>query len=223
MLNDGWNEGMTADESDAIATEMYRDAHPVCLSCEKPGCIPDECPSGSCDIEPLVTCRGELVHRGCVEAFERETDNVITICTGCQRSSDMCTCAIPVATDEMETTPVAPLSDREIAKLDPLGVFRRLAAVAALLLVCVSGVSCAGKAPAAEQVETVGQLSASYHSIAVAPLKHSAPPAFGGVAETGDIPSGPSALDELRREHAGAGDVQVEANKGGGLTTGEVR
>jgi hypothetical protein len=36
------------------------------------------------------------------------------------------------------------------------------------------------------EVEAVGTLTASYHSVAVAPLKHDAPPELGQVIETGD-------------------------------------
>ena len=52
--------------------------------------------------------------------------------------------------------------------------------VAALL---ASSLGCAtGRPPAADAPETLGQLSASYASIATAPIHHDAPPELGGVA-----------------------------------------
>lgn len=92
----------------------------------------------------------------------------------------------------------------------------------ALLVGAFAGsVGCAhGPAPAVE-TETVGQLSASYHSIAVAPVHHDAPPQLGFVAGSDDDevsstvstvtraadteapavvgPSGPPWLHDLRR------------------------
>ena len=55
----------------------------------------------------------------------------------------------------------------------------RLIFVAAFLS---ASIGCATSRPVVVEAETVGQLSASYHSVAVAPLKHDAPPELGGVA-----------------------------------------
>lgn len=203
MLNDGWDEEMTAGESDAAAFEIYRDSHPCCLECEQPGCIADNCPNSGCDVEVLVTCMGELVHKGCVERFNAHIANKCFVHVG-----EGCHCqAVPELVDDVEeTTPVTPMTNAEIAKVDPLGVFRRLAAVAALVLACVSGVACAhGPAPAVE-VESVGQLAAG-PSVYSAPLKHDAPPTLGGVADTGDDieTTGPTAADILAGEAANAG------------------
>ena len=59
----------------------------------------------------------------------------------------------------------------------------RLIFVAAL---AVASIGCASGRQAPPEVESVGTLAASYHSIAVAPIKHDAPPEFAGVVDTGD-------------------------------------
>ena len=59
----------------------------------------------------------------------------------------------------------------------------RLIFVAAL---AVASIGCASGRQAPPEVESVGTLAASYHSIAVAPVKHDAPPEFAGVVDTGD-------------------------------------
>ena len=81
------------------------------------------------------------------------------------------------------------------------------------------GCQAASPAPA---VESVGTLAPSYNSIAVAPLKHDAPPEMGGVADTGDDAPAPSSLDVLRQEAAAAGTVDA-SKKIDGVTTGAVR
>lgn len=100
----------------------------------------------------------------------------------------------------------------------------RLVFVVALLSATVG---CATSRPAAvAEPETVGNLSASYHSVAVAPVHAStdfAPAA--AVADTGDdVPvQGKTSLDVLRAEVAsGAGDVAVAA-KADGVTVGGAR
>jgi hypothetical protein len=59
----------------------------------------------------------------------------------------------------------------------------RLIFVAAL---AVASTGCASGRQAPPEVESVGTLAASYHSIAVAPVKHDSPPEFAGVVDTGD-------------------------------------
>jgi hypothetical protein len=59
----------------------------------------------------------------------------------------------------------------------------RLIFVAAL---AVASIGCASGRQAPPEVESVGTLAVSYHSIAVAPVKHDAPPEFAGVVDTGD-------------------------------------
>ena len=96
----------------------------------------------------------------------------------------------------------------------------RLIFVAALL---ASSLGCAtGRPPAADAPETVGQLSASYASIATAPIHHDAPPELGGVAGTDDDAPTTTSLDVLRAEAASAGAVDVAA-KDQGLKAGEAR
>lgn len=64
----------------------------------------------------------------------------------------------------------------------------RLIFVAAFL----STIGCAtASKPVAVEVETVGNLSASYHSIAVAPVKHDAPPELDQVVDTDEDAPGP--------------------------------
>jgi|SRR6185312_5224433 len=59
----------------------------------------------------------------------------------------------------------------------------RLIFVAAL---AVASIGCASGRQVPLEVESVGTLAASYHSISVAPVKHDAPPEFAGVVDTGD-------------------------------------
>jgi hypothetical protein len=93
-----------------------------CIECSSEGC--SGCPAGSaCELPRLVEHEGEHMHEGCVAAFDKHTDNR---CTG-----DVCNCetdGVPLTCDIEETTPTAPMSDREIAKLDPLGIFSKEAA-----------------------------------------------------------------------------------------------
>jgi hypothetical protein len=59
----------------------------------------------------------------------------------------------------------------------------RLIFVAAL---AVASIGCASSRQAPPEAESVGTLAVSYHSIAVAPVKHDAPPEFAGVVDSGD-------------------------------------
>lgn len=80
-----------------------------------------------------------------------------------------------------------------------------------------------GPTPAVE-TETVGNLSASYHSIAVAPVHHDAPPQFGFVAGSDDDDVSSVATTVTRAGDAGSDDAAPEVvAKTGGLVTGEVR
>jgi hypothetical protein len=76
--------------------------------------------------------------------------------------------------------------------------------------------------PVAVDAETVGSLSASYHSVVVAPLKHDAPPEMGGVAGSDDEMPTTTALDVLRQEAAQMGAIDV-ATKTDGIKAGETR
>jgi hypothetical protein len=95
----------------------------------------------------------------------------------------------------------------------------RLIFVAAL---AVASIGCASSRQAPPEVESVGTLAVSYHSIAVAPLKHDAPPQMGGVAGTDDDEPSDTSLDVLRSEAARAGAVDV-ASKSAGVVAGEAR
>ncbi len=102
---------------------------------------------------------------------------------------------------------------------------RRLPTRLIFVAVVLSMYGCAtGSKPPAAEVETVGQLAPSYASIAVAPLKHDAPPELGGVAGSDDDAPAPAdtSLDVLRREAAAGGAVDV-APKTDGVTPGTVR
>lgn len=114
MLNNTMN--------DAFAADQARDAHADgCIECQGEGCT--GCPAGSaCDLPRLVEHEREWMCPGCVSRFDAHVANR---CTG-----DVCNCdACPELVDDVEeTTPVAPMTNDEIAKLDPLGVFSKEAA-----------------------------------------------------------------------------------------------
>jgi hypothetical protein len=86
-----------------------------------------------------------------------------------------------------------------------------------LMLVSLLVVGCATAAPAAAPVETVGQLSASYRSIAVAPVAKSTDLATAFQAVDSD--DGP-AVEPFGDSEGLAPDVVA---KGGGLRAGEAR
>lgn len=212
MLNDGWDEGMTTAESDAAAEEMYRDSHPVCLECEQPGCIRQDCPSSFCEVEALTTCHGELVHAGCVERFKAHIEN----------RCDGTTCHCPAVPDAAHADPTCKTVVE--APVPMASLVRRAVAAAVLLLAGLVGQGCAAHAPAPE-VEAVGQLAPSYHSIAVAPVHHDAPPELGTIVDTGSDDATDTVTTTTRVEAADAStDAAPEVvGKGGGLQVGAVR
>lgn len=216
MLNDGWDEGMTAAESDTAAEEIYRDAHPCCLECEEPGCLTEDCPSAFCEAEALVTCMGELVHAGCVERFEAHIENK---CTG-----DVCHCGAPehVEEDASAKTLVEPYESTATVSAGWLARLAQAAAVVSLLLAAVAAEGCAAHAQPVE-VESVGQLTAG-PSVRSAPVAHDEPPQLGEIVDTGSDDAG-SVVETTTRVEA---DASVDAApevvaKTGGLTVGSVR
>lgn len=92
----------------------------------------------------------------------------------------------------------------------------RLIFVAAFL----STLGCATSRPAAVETETVGNLSASYHSVAVAPLKHDAPPELGQVVGSDDDDTSSVATTVSTGEVVEAPAVAVKTD---GVTVGGVR
>jgi hypothetical protein len=88
-----------------------------------------------------------------------------------------------------------------------------------VVAVLSAAIGCAtGAKPVAVEVETVGQLSASYHSVAVAPV-HAATdltPSFGAVDTDEEAPAKVSVRTE-------AVDAPEVVQKSDGLKTGEVR
>lgn len=197
MLNDGWDEDLTTAESDAAAEEMHRDAHPCCLECEQPGCLPDECPSGACDIEALVTCHGELVHGRCVVAFERHIENR---CNGT-------TCNCPAAPEMVDADPTCKTVVEPYETIASVAA-RRLALVAGLLLALGLGGACRATVTP-PQVETVGALAAG-PSVYSAPVHDTTPPPSFEIAGPADDDATGTATTTTRVDvDAGAPDGEA--------------
>ena len=98
----------------------------------------------------------------------------------------------------------------------------RLIFVAAL---AVASIGCASGRQAPPEAESVGTLAASYHSIAVAPVKHDAPPEFAGVVDTGDD-AGEVATTVSRvnaPESPDGSELPAVAPKTDGVLVGEAR
>jgi hypothetical protein len=98
----------------------------------------------------------------------------------------------------------------------------RLIFVAAL---AVASIGCASGRRAPLEVESVGTLAASYHSIAVAPIKHDLPPEFAGVVDTGDD-AGEVATTVSRvnaPESPDGSELPAVAPKTDGVLVGEAR
>lgn len=209
MLNDGWNEGMTADESKWAGDEAYRDAHPDCIECGGRGCNGEDCPAGeACDIPVLTYVHREFVHRSCAAKFEAHIANKCdgTACH-CEAAPELVEADDECATERTKVEPYEPIESCAA------GVFRRLAAVAALVLACVSGVACAhgGSSPAV-QVEQVGALTAGPSTWSAPVHETSAPPTveIAGSADDDDAAApvvtaadaGPDAAPAIERKAA---------------------
>lgn len=86
------------------------------------------------------------------------------------------------------------------------------------------GFSGCASAPVTPEVETVGALSASYHSITVAPVHHDAPPELGKVVETGSDDIGDVVSTTTRVPDVGDdAELPEVAPKSDGVKLGEVR
>lgn len=98
----------------------------------------------------------------------------------------------------------------------------RLIFVAAL---AVASIGCASGRQAPPEVESVGTLAASYHSIAVAPVKHDAPPEFAGVVDSGDdVGEVATTVSRVNAPESPDGsELPAVAPKDDGIKTGEVR
>lgn len=121
---------------------------------------------------------------------------------------------VPVALPELgtESTQV-----EDYVTITELGAREGTIAIALFALLAMN--ACATARPPAEAPETVGALSASYHSIAVAPVHTTTDltPAFGAVDSDQDA-SGPVVAAPI--EKAEAPEI---APKTDGVTTGETR
>jgi len=98
----------------------------------------------------------------------------------------------------------------------------RLIFVAAM---AVASIGCASSRQAPPEVESVGTLAVSYHSIAVQAVKHDAPPEFAGVVDTGDD-AGEVATTVSRvnaPESPDGSELPEVAPKTDGVKLGEVR
>ena len=98
----------------------------------------------------------------------------------------------------------------------------RLIFVAAL---AVASIGCASGRQAPPEVESVGTLAASYHSISVAPVKHDAPPEFAGVVDSGDdVGEVATTVSRVNAPESPDGsELPAVAPKDDGIKTGEVR
>lgn len=95
----------------------------------------------------------------------------------------------------------------------------RFLAAALILAAAVGAMGCA-TALVAAPVEAVGVLAPSYHSVAVAPVKHDAPPEFAGVVDSGDDAG--EVVETVTRAPQAA-ELPEVAPKTDGITTGPVR
>lgn len=82
---------------------------------------------------------------------------------------------------------------------------------------------CASAAPAVPAPESVGTLAPSYHSIAVAPVHHDAPPELGQIVDSGDDGAAEVATTVTRAVDPDAAVTPDVAPKTDGIQTGEVR
>jgi len=157
----------------------------------------------------------------CCEAPARwEEDYQTAYCSRCAEAEIAVAAArgaVPRHAPAYETEPTKVEPFLPDAQLPPLRTASLLCALVVAVLSMTSG--CATARPPAAPPETVGTLAPSYASIAVAPLKHDAPPDLGGVAGTDDDAPATTSLDVLHQEAAQAGAVDV-APKTDGVTVG---
>lgn len=127
--------------------------------------------------------------------------------------ADTDTDGVPVALPELGTEPT---KVEDYVTITELGARAGTIAIALFALLAMN--ACATARPPAEAPETVGALSASYHSIAVAPVHATTDlaPAFGAVDSDQDAP----VMVAAPSEKVEAPEI---APKTDGVTTGTVR